>query len=73
MLKRFAGAHDEKSNESKPRVIAQRGASGYVPEHTLVSYCIAIQLNEIGGTNDVGERPEFAARYGVRARDEFSS
>jgi glycerophosphoryl diester phosphodiesterase len=27
----------------KPLVIAHRGASGYVPEHTLVSYLIAIQ------------------------------
>jgi glycerophosphoryl diester phosphodiesterase len=28
---------------SKPIVIGHRGASGYVPEHTLVSYYIAIQ------------------------------
>jgi len=30
--------------EKRPIVIGHRGASGYVPEHTLVSYFIAIQL-----------------------------
>jgi glycerophosphoryl diester phosphodiesterase len=72
------------SNEGRPFVIAHRGASGYVPEHTLPAYFIAIQQgadyvepdlvitrdgalvarheNEIGGTTDVGARPEFAAR-----------
>src|SRR5678815_4355293 len=29
--------------ESRPFVIAHRGASGYVPEHTLAGYFIAIQ------------------------------
>jgi glycerophosphoryl diester phosphodiesterase len=65
-------------------VIGHRGASGYVPEHTLTSYFIAIQQgadyiepdlvstrdgvliarheNEIGGTTDVAQHPEFAAR-----------
>jgi glycerophosphoryl diester phosphodiesterase len=30
--------------EKRPIVIGHRGASGYVPEHTLVSYFIAIQM-----------------------------
>lgn len=64
-----------------PVVIAHRGASGYVPEHTLAGYFLAIQQgadyiepdlvstadgvlvarheNEIGGTTDVAQRPEF--------------
>jgi glycerophosphoryl diester phosphodiesterase len=69
---------------TQPIVIAHRGASGYVPEHTLGAYALAIEMgveyiepdlvitkdgvlvarheNEIGGTTDVAERPEFAAR-----------
>jgi glycerophosphoryl diester phosphodiesterase len=69
----------------RPTVIGHRGASGYVPEHTLTSYFIAIQQgadyaepdlvmtrdgvlvarheNEIGGTTNVAEHPEFAARH----------
>ena len=74
------------SNRTRPipLVIGHRGASGYVPEHTLASYFIAIQQgadyaepdlvmtkdgvlvarheNEIGGTTNVAEFPEFAAR-----------
>jgi glycerophosphoryl diester phosphodiesterase len=68
----------------KPIVIGHRGASGYVPEHTLTSYFIAIQQgadyaepdlvmtkdgvlvarheNEISGTTDVADHPEFARR-----------
>jgi glycerophosphoryl diester phosphodiesterase len=69
---------------NSPIVIAHRGASGYVPEHTLAAYYIAIQQgadyiepdlvstqdgiliarheNEIGGTTDVADHPEFARR-----------
>jgi len=76
---------------ARPFVIAHRGASGYVPEHTLAGYFIAIQQgadyvepdlviskdgallarheNEIGGTTDVGTRPEFAARKATRNID----
>ena len=32
-----------RAGESRPFVIAHRGASGYVPEHTLAGYFIAIQ------------------------------
>jgi glycerophosphoryl diester phosphodiesterase len=74
-----------------PIVIGHRGASGYVPEHTLTSYFIAIQdgadyiepdlvmtrdgvlvarhENEIGGTTDVAEHTEFAARRTTKTID----
>jgi glycerophosphoryl diester phosphodiesterase len=72
-------------------VIGHRGASGYVPEHTLTSYFIAIQdgadyvepdlvmtkdgvlvarhENEIGGTTNVAEHPEFVSRRTTRVID----
>ncbi|MGH8208733.1 MAG: glycerophosphodiester phosphodiesterase [Steroidobacteraceae bacterium] len=74
-----------------PIVIGHRGASGYVPEHTLTSYFIAIQdgadyvepdlvmtkdgvlvarhENEIGGTTNVAEHPEFASRRATKCID----
>jgi len=74
----------EAAREAMPIVIGHRGASGYVPEHTLASYFLAIEQgadyiepdlvstqdgvliarheNEIGGTTDVAQHPEFAAR-----------
>lgn len=67
-----------------PVVIAHRGASAVLPEHTLAAYARAIEdgadyiepdlvatrdgvlvarhENEIGGTTDVAQRPDFAAR-----------
>ncbi|MBS0579806.1 MAG: glycerophosphodiester phosphodiesterase [Proteobacteria bacterium] len=76
---------------SVPIVIGHRGACGYVPEHTLASYFLAIQYgadfvepdlvmtrdavlvarheNEIGGTTDVAEHPEFASRRTQRSVD----
>ena len=72
-------------------VIGHRGAAGYVPEHTLTSYFIAIQdgadyvepdlvmtkdgvlvarhENEIGGTTNVAEHPEFASRRTTKVID----
>src|SRR6195952_5946814 len=72
-------------------VIGHRGACGYVPEHTLTSYFIAMQdgvdyvepdlvmtkdgvlvarhENEIGGTTDVAQRPEFAERRAKKSID----
>src|SRR5579864_5507085 len=74
-----------------PIVIGHRGACGYVPEHTLTSYFIAMQdgadyvepdlvmtkdgvlvarhENEIGGTTNVAEHPEFASRRTTKAID----
>jgi glycerophosphoryl diester phosphodiesterase len=70
------------ASKATPVVIGHRGACGYVPEHTLTSYFVAMQdgvdyvepdlvmtkdgvlvarhENEIGGTTDVAQRPEFA-------------
>ena len=72
-------------------VIGHRGASGYVPEHTLTSYFIAVQQgadyiepdlvstkdgvliarheNEIGGTTNVADQPEFANRKTTKIID----
>jgi glycerophosphoryl diester phosphodiesterase len=74
-----------------PLIIGHRGACGYVPEHTLTSYFIAMQdgvdfvepdlvmtkdgvlvarhENEISGTTDVAQRPEFAGRRATKAID----
>jgi glycerophosphoryl diester phosphodiesterase len=82
------------ATEAQPHaviVIGHRGASGYVPEHTLTSYFIAIQdgadyvepdlvmtkdgvliarhENEIGGTTNVAEHPEFASRRATKVID----
>jgi glycerophosphoryl diester phosphodiesterase len=86
---RHDGARDH-----KPIVIGHRGASGYVPEHTLTAYFIAIQQgadcvepdlvmtkdgvlvarheNEIGGTTNVADKPEFASRRVTRSIDGVS-
>ena len=86
--------HEDRHHDSSPIVIGHRGAPGYVPEHTLVSYFIAIQQgadfvepdlvmtkdgvlvarheNEIGGTTDVAERPEFASRRATKSIDGIS-
>lgn len=72
-------------------VVGHRGACGYVPEHTLVSYFLAAQQgadylepdlvatrdgvlvarheNEIGGTTDVAQRPEFSSRKTTKIVD----
>lgn len=85
------GASGEQEGRAAPIVIAHRGASGYVPEHTLAAYFIAIQHgadfiepdlvmtrdgvlvarheNEIGGTTDVADHPEFAGRYTTKVID----
>jgi glycerophosphoryl diester phosphodiesterase len=95
-----ARGHDEHEQgrdrpaATAPIVIGHRGASGYLPEHTLVGYFVAIQQgadfiepdlvstkdgvlvarheNEIGGTTDVAQRPEFAARRATKAIDGIS-
>jgi glycerophosphoryl diester phosphodiesterase len=83
-----------------PLVIGHRGASGYLPEHTLESYKLAIEQGAdviepdlvmtkdgyliarhepmLGGTTDVADRPEFAARKrkllvdGIETEDWFA-
>ena len=39
-----AAASYDRSGEENPLVIGHRGASGYLPEHTLQSYALAIKL-----------------------------
>jgi glycerophosphoryl diester phosphodiesterase len=75
----------------RPIVIAHRGACGYVPEHTLAAYALAIEMgadfiepdlvmtkdgipvarheNEISGTTDVADHPEFASREASKTID----
>ena len=74
-----------------PIVIAHRGASGYLPEHTLAAYELAIEQgadfiepdlvptrdgvliarheNELGGSTDVAEHPQFADRRTTKRID----
>jgi glycerophosphoryl diester phosphodiesterase len=78
-------------NAVAPIVIAHRGASGHLPEHTLEAYrqaiawgadfiepdlvitrdgvLVARHENEIGGTTDVADQPEFAARRATKTID----
>jgi glycerophosphoryl diester phosphodiesterase len=82
---------NDPQHQSTPIVIGHRGASGYVPEHTLRSYFIAMQdgadyvepdlvmtkdgvlvarhENEIGGTTDVADHPEFVSRRATKVID----
>jgi glycerophosphoryl diester phosphodiesterase len=82
------------SQKTVPIVIGHRGACGYVPEHTLTSYFIAMQdgvdyvepdlvmtkdgvliarhENEIGGTTNVAQHPEFAGRRTTKTIDGIS-
>jgi glycerophosphoryl diester phosphodiesterase len=82
---------DSQRDADQPIVIAHRGASGYLPEHTLAAYSLAIELgadyiepdlvmtkdgvlvarheNEISGTTDVADRPEFADRKTTKTID----
>ena len=84
-------AHMPSKRAKRPLLIGHRGASGYVPEHTLTSYFVAIQdgadyvepdlvmtkdgvliarhENEIGGTTNVAEHPEFATRRTTKVID----
>ncbi len=91
-----ADAASPRANGPKPKqdevlVIGHRGASGYLPEHTLAAYRLAIAQcadfiepdlvstsdgvlvarheNEISGTTDVAEHPEFADRRTTKTID----
>ncbi|MDQ3680196.1 MAG: glycerophosphodiester phosphodiesterase [Actinomycetota bacterium] len=91
-----ASAAPPQANGPKPKpdeilVIGHRGASGYLPEHTLAAYQLAIEQcadfiepdlvstkdgvlvarheNEISGTTDVAQHPEFADRYTTKTID----
>jgi|HubBroStandDraft_4_1064222.scaffolds.fasta_scaffold76897_2 glycerophosphoryl diester phosphodiesterase len=86
-----AAPRKDPAADSLPIVIGHRGACGYVPEHTLTSYFIAMEQgadyvepdlvmtkdgvlvarheNEIGGTTNVAQHPEFAARRCAKVID----
>lgn len=79
------------SATTTPIVIAHRGASGYLPEHTLAAYELAIEQgadfiepdlvptadgvlvarheNELSGSTDVADHPEFASRRATKRID----
>jgi glycerophosphoryl diester phosphodiesterase len=79
------------NTDAKPIVIAHRGASGYLPEHTLAAYELAIEQgadfiepdlvptrdgvliarheNELGGSTDVADHPQFADRRTTKRID----
>ncbi len=79
------------AQDSPVLIIAHRGASGDLPEHTLAAYekaiddgadyiemdlvptqdgvLVARHENEIGGTTDIDQRPEFASRLTTRMID----
>jgi glycerophosphoryl diester phosphodiesterase len=81
-----------KTEQQQCLVIAHRGASGYVPEHTLAAYRLAILLgadyiepdlvmtrdgqfiarheNQLAGTTDIADHPEFAKRRATRTVDD---
>jgi glycerophosphoryl diester phosphodiesterase len=75
-------AQDAAEQASRPVVIAHRGASGYVPEHTLAAYFIAIQQGadyiepDLVMTKDgvlvARHENEIGATTDVAARPEFA-
>ncbi|HEY8381633.1 MAG TPA: glycerophosphodiester phosphodiesterase [Microvirga sp.] len=86
-----AQAQERTLSGERPMVVGHRGASGYLPEHTLEAYKLAIEMGAdsiepdlvstkdgvliarhepmLGGTTDVGSRPEFASRKTTRKVD----
>jgi glycerophosphoryl diester phosphodiesterase len=83
-------AHENRHHErhhldgvQKPLVIGHRGASGYLPEHTLEGYALAIELGadfiepDLVATKDghliARHEPNITATTDVATRDEFAS
>lgn len=77
------GHHDRAARFDAPLVIGHRGASGYLPEHTLESYALAIELGadfiepDLVATKDghlvVRHEPNITATTDVAERPEFAS
>ncbi|MET0352074.1 MAG: glycerophosphodiester phosphodiesterase family protein, partial [Rhizobacter sp.] len=77
-----ASAHD-RSRFDSPLVIGHRGASGYLPEHTLESYALAIELGadfiepDVVATKDghliTRHEPNITNTTDVASRPEFAS
>ena len=74
---------DGDRDESKPLVIGHRGASGYLPEHTLASYRLATRLGadyiepDLVSTKDghliARHEPNIPATTDVKDHPEFAS
>jgi glycerophosphoryl diester phosphodiesterase len=77
-----AGAHRGASREPSPLVIGHRGASGYLPDHTLKSYALAIKLGadyiepDLVATRDghliARHEPNITSTTDVRSHPEFA-
>jgi len=77
-----ASAHD-RSRFDSPLVVGHRGASGYLPEHTLESYALAIELGadfiepDVVATKDghliTRHEPNITNTTDVASRPEFAS
>ena len=77
-----AASKSRGSDEPTPLVIGHRGASGYLPEHTLQSYALAIKLGadyvepDLVATKDghliARHEPNIANTTDVRSRPEFA-
>ncbi len=80
---RAAGAARSGARAAVPLVIAHRGASGYLPEHTLEAYALAIELGadyvepDLVATRDgvliARHEPNLIATTDVAQRPEFAS
>ncbi|HEV2558614.1 MAG TPA: glycerophosphodiester phosphodiesterase [Microvirga sp.] len=86
-----AAAQEKTLTGERTLVVGHRGASGYLPEHTIEAYKLAIEQGAdfiepdlvatkdgvliarhepmLGGTTNVGEKPEFASRKTTRKVD----
>lgn len=77
------GARGRAVPDTTPLVIGHRGASGFLPEHTLASYALAIELGadciepDLVATKDgalvARHEPNLTATTDVAARAEFAS
>jgi glycerophosphoryl diester phosphodiesterase len=78
-----AGDNDRGRSNMEPIVIGHRGASGYLPEHTLESYALAIELGadyiepDLVSTKDgvliARHEPNITATTNVQSRPEFAN
>ncbi len=75
--------HGDRNRPSIPILIGHRGASGYLPEHTLESYALAIELGadyvepDLVATRDgvliARHEPNMIATTDVKTRPEFAN
>ena len=77
------GRRDGNAADSRPLVIGHRGAAGYLPDHTLESYALAVELGadyiepDLVATRDghliARHEPNIIATTDVASRPEFAS